>query len=113
LLQKDGRIRVVYCSSEALAQGVLAEAMARGLRVPQDLAVCGFRDAELAAHLQPSLTSVHWTAAAASPSLRGSSTWASGSSSGHRAPHRRALIHCDVVTVGDRTPQANRPLSRY
>jgi len=59
LLQKGCPIRAVCCSSDALAQGVLVEALARGLRVPQDLAVCGFGDAEFSAHLQPSLTSVH------------------------------------------------------
>jgi LacI family transcriptional regulator, gluconate utilization system Gnt-I transcriptional repressor len=59
LLQKDAQLRAVYCSSDGLAQGVLVEAQARGLRVPQDLAVCGFGDADFAAHLHPSLTTVH------------------------------------------------------
>ena len=59
LLQQDPRIQAVYCSSDALAQGVMVEAMARGLRIPQDLAGCGFGDADFSAHLQPSLTSVH------------------------------------------------------
>jgi LacI family gluconate utilization system Gnt-I transcriptional repressor len=59
LLQQDARIQAVYCSSDALAQGVMVEALARGLRVPQDLAICGFGDADFSAHLQPSLTSVH------------------------------------------------------
>lgn len=59
LLAKDARIQAVCCSSDALAQGVLVEAKARGLRIPQDLAVCGFGDADFSAHLHPSLTSVH------------------------------------------------------
>lgn len=59
LLQKDPKLQAVYCSSDGLAQGVLVEAAARGLRVPQDLAVCGFGDADFAAHLRPSLTTVH------------------------------------------------------
>lgn len=59
LLAQDPAIQAVYCSSDGLAQGVLVEAQARGLRVPQDLAVCGFGDADFAAHLQPSLTTVH------------------------------------------------------
>ena len=59
LLQKDPKVQAVYCSSDALAQGVLVEAQERGLRIPQDLAVCGFGDADFSAHLRPSLTSVH------------------------------------------------------
>jgi LacI family transcriptional regulator, gluconate utilization system Gnt-I transcriptional repressor len=64
LLAKDRRLRAVYCSSDQLAQGVLAEALARGLRVPEDLAVCGFGDADFAAHMEPSLTTVQVDGAA-------------------------------------------------
>lgn len=58
LLAREPRLQAVYCSSDQLAQGVLVEAQVRGLRVPQDLAVCGFGDADFAAHTQPSLTTV-------------------------------------------------------
>jgi LacI family gluconate utilization system Gnt-I transcriptional repressor len=64
LLAKDPELRAVYCSSDQLAQGVLAEAQARGLRIPADLAVCGFGDAEFAAHMEPALTTVHVDGAA-------------------------------------------------
>jgi LacI family gluconate utilization system Gnt-I transcriptional repressor len=59
LLSRDNTLRAVFCSSDGLAQGVLTEAHARGLRVPEDLAVVGFGDADFAAHLEPSLTTVH------------------------------------------------------
>lgn len=58
LLVQAPHLQAVYCSSDALAQGVMVEAAARGLRIPQDLAVCGFGDADFAEHLFPSLTSV-------------------------------------------------------
>jgi LacI family transcriptional regulator, gluconate utilization system Gnt-I transcriptional repressor len=58
LLAQDPTVQAVCCSSDALAHGVMVEATARGLRVPQDLAVCGFGDADFAAHLFPSLTTV-------------------------------------------------------
>ena len=58
LLQKDPKIEAVYCSSDGFAQGAIIEAQSRGLRVPEDLAVCGFGDADFAAHLSPSLTTV-------------------------------------------------------
>ena len=59
LLSRDPELRAVHCSSDVMAQGVLTEARARGLRVPQDLAVCGFGDADFAAWLEPALSTVH------------------------------------------------------
>lgn len=41
-----------------LAQGVMAEAASRGLRVPEDLAVMGFGDLSSAAHTHPPLSTV-------------------------------------------------------
>ena len=64
LLDQDAQLEAVFCSSDQLAQGVMVEARARGLRIPQDLAVCGFGDADFAAHLQPSLSTVHVDGAA-------------------------------------------------
>jgi LacI family gluconate utilization system Gnt-I transcriptional repressor len=58
LLQQDKGLQAVFCSSDMLAQGILAEAGVRGLRVPQDLAVVGFGDADFAAHIVPSLSTV-------------------------------------------------------
>jgi LacI family gluconate utilization system Gnt-I transcriptional repressor len=46
------------CSSDTLAQGVLAEAASRGLHVPRDLAVMGFGDLSTAAHVYPALSTV-------------------------------------------------------
>lgn len=49
---------VIFCSSDQLAQGVIMEAQARGLRVPQDVAVVGFGDQEFAPDFAPPLTTV-------------------------------------------------------
>jgi LacI family gluconate utilization system Gnt-I transcriptional repressor len=59
LLQQNPKLRAIACSADQLAQGIIVEAQARGLRVPDDLAVCGFGNAEFAAHTIPSLTTVH------------------------------------------------------
>ncbi|MDB5853958.1 MAG: transcriptional regulator, LacI family [Herminiimonas sp.] len=63
LLRQDPGIQAIFCSSDALAQGVLVEALSRGLRIPEDLAVCGFGDADFSAHLEPSLSTVRIDAA--------------------------------------------------
>ncbi|EHK66023.1 LacI family DNA-binding transcriptional regulator [Achromobacter arsenitoxydans] len=59
LLTKDPSIRAIFCSSDTLAEGVLTEARVRGLRVPEDLAVCGFGGTPFSGHLAPTLTTVH------------------------------------------------------
>jgi LacI family transcriptional regulator, gluconate utilization system Gnt-I transcriptional repressor len=64
LLRMDSTLQAVFCSSDPLAHGVVTEARARGLRIPEDLAVCGFGDAAFAAHMEPSLTTVHVDGAA-------------------------------------------------
>jgi LacI family gluconate utilization system Gnt-I transcriptional repressor len=64
LLRQDRSLEAIFCSSDQLAQGVIVEAQARGLRIPDDLAVCGFGDADFAAHMVPSLTTVHVDGAA-------------------------------------------------
>jgi LacI family gluconate utilization system Gnt-I transcriptional repressor len=64
LLRQEPALEAVFCSSDALAEGVMTEARVRGLRVPQDLAVCGFGDADFAACLEPSLSTVQIDGAA-------------------------------------------------
>ncbi|WP_254621264.1 LacI family DNA-binding transcriptional regulator [Stutzerimonas stutzeri] len=58
LLARHAAGEVVVCSSDTLAQGVLAEAASRGLAVPEDLAVMGFGDLSSAAYSHPPLTTV-------------------------------------------------------
>jgi len=58
LLAGDDPVDAVFCSSDLLALGVLTEAQARGIAVPERLAVVGFGDLEFAADLYPSLTTV-------------------------------------------------------
>lgn len=50
--------QVVVCTSDTVAQGVLAEAASRHLRVPEDLAVMGFGDLSSAAQVHPALSTV-------------------------------------------------------
>jgi LacI family gluconate utilization system Gnt-I transcriptional repressor len=58
LLAADSSIDGVFCSSDQLAMGVLYEASARGIAVPDRLAVVGFGNLSASAHTYPSLTTV-------------------------------------------------------
>lgn len=49
---------VIFCSSDTLAQGVLAEIQSQGLTIPDDIAVIGFGDQLFAAFTYPALTTV-------------------------------------------------------
>lgn len=59
LLDTGKAFDVVVCSSDLLAQGVMTEAIRRGLDVPARLAVMGFGDFEFSEHLFPALSTVH------------------------------------------------------
>ena len=58
LLDADAPPTGVICSSDLMAIGVLQEAAARGLRVPDDLSVVGFDGIDAAAWTSPPLTTV-------------------------------------------------------
>jgi LacI family transcriptional regulator len=58
LLQARPDIDSVFCANDQLALGAAHAAHDRGLRIPDDLAVVGMDDSELAMAGQPALTSV-------------------------------------------------------
>jgi LacI family gluconate utilization system Gnt-I transcriptional repressor len=58
LMRAKPGVDAVFCSSDLLALGVMTEAQAAGVAVPDQLAVMGFGDLEFAADLHPSLTTV-------------------------------------------------------
>lgn len=49
---------VVLCASDMLAQGIIVEASAAGLKVPEDMAVVGFGNAAIAGEMRPTITTV-------------------------------------------------------
>lgn len=53
----------VICGNDVLAIGAIAECHARGMKVPQDLSVTGFDDMELAAVMNPALTTMRFPTA--------------------------------------------------
>ncbi len=58
LLALEDRPTAVFVASDVVALGALSAARSAGLRVPDDLAVVGFDDIQLAQYLVPSLTTV-------------------------------------------------------
>lgn len=63
LLQKalaaEPNLHAVFCASDIIAVGALLEAQHCGLRIPEDLAIVGLGDLEIAAHTSPSLSTIH------------------------------------------------------
>lgn len=51
--------QAIFIASDILALGALSECQRRGIRVPQDMALCGFDDHELSALQSPPLTTVN------------------------------------------------------
>jgi LacI family gluconate utilization system Gnt-I transcriptional repressor len=58
LMRASDRVDAVFCSSDLLALGVLTQAQASGIAVPDQLAIVGFGDLDFAADLHPALTTV-------------------------------------------------------
>jgi DNA-binding LacI/PurR family transcriptional regulator len=54
----DQGVDAMFCANDATAQGALDAIRARGLRVPEDVALAGFDDLEFSARLDPPLTTV-------------------------------------------------------
>ncbi len=58
LLAQDPGLQAIFCSNDAVAVGALMECRRRGIEVPRHLAIAGFADLEIAAEVEPALTSV-------------------------------------------------------
>jgi LacI family transcriptional regulator, gluconate utilization system Gnt-I transcriptional repressor len=58
LLDSGEVFDAVYCSSDTLAHGVIAEALHRNIRIPDDLAVIGFGNLDFSAYTYPAITTV-------------------------------------------------------
>lgn len=54
----DRAVDAIFCANDRTARGALEVLMARGVRVPEDVAIAGFDDLEFAAQLDPPLTTI-------------------------------------------------------
>lgn len=55
----NGVIDAVFCANDDLALGALFESQRMNIKIPTDMAICGFNDTEAAEFVNPSLTSVY------------------------------------------------------
>jgi LacI family gluconate utilization system Gnt-I transcriptional repressor len=58
LVSEHNQIDALFCSNDDLAAGAIFECQRQGIKVPQQLAIAGFNDLEIASAMSPSLTSV-------------------------------------------------------
>jgi len=58
LLSKAPETDAILCNNDDLALGALFECQRRGLKIPQDIGICGFNDLEMMAAANPPVTSV-------------------------------------------------------
>lgn len=58
LIARDPGLEGVFCFTDVLAAGAIFECMQQGWKVPDRLAVVGYGDYEIAAHLPPGLTTI-------------------------------------------------------
>lgn len=59
LLALDERPDAVFAGNDAMAVGVYQAIYRHGLRIPQDIAVMGYDDIQLAQYMTPPLTTIH------------------------------------------------------
>ncbi|MGJ9426417.1 LacI family DNA-binding transcriptional regulator [Nesterenkonia halotolerans] len=59
LLDRDKAIDAVFAANDQMAAGAYTAIEARGLRIPEDIAVVGFDDDSFATSVTPHLTTVH------------------------------------------------------
>lgn len=64
LLENHWDATAVVCSNDMQAIGVMRRLMQEGVQIPQQIAVSGFDDVQMASFIQPALTTVHVDCAA-------------------------------------------------
>jgi len=58
VLARSPDLEAVFCANDLLGIGAMLEARSMGLNIPQDLAIVGFGDSEVAAEVPPGMTTV-------------------------------------------------------
>ncbi|MCZ4302834.1 LacI family DNA-binding transcriptional regulator [Microbacterium oxydans] len=101
LLALPDRPTAILYSNDTMAIAGLSYARAQGLSIPQDLAISGFDDDHLSAHLSPALTSV-----SSDPAARGRAAARLLRAEIIGAPPRTEVVDCNVVHFRESTGSA-------
>jgi LacI family transcriptional regulator, gluconate utilization system Gnt-I transcriptional repressor len=48
----------IFCCNDDLAHGAIYQCLRRGIKVPEQLAICGFNDLPASAWMKPSVTTI-------------------------------------------------------
>jgi LacI family transcriptional regulator len=59
LLKKERRPTAIFASNDDMAAAVIAVAHGLGIKIPEELTICGFDDTPVATTIWPSLTTIH------------------------------------------------------
>lgn len=58
IMQMEEKPDAVFCTSDFVAMGLMLELLKNGVRIPEDIAICGFANEPMDALVTPSLSSV-------------------------------------------------------
>lgn len=94
LLDRRVRPTAIIASNDDMAAGVMAAAHDRRIRIPAELAVCGFDDTPLASMLWPPLTTMHQPI---SELARAGTRLLIDRLRGEPVPARPAKLHCELI----------------
>ena len=85
----------IFCANDMMAVGCYEALRERGLKIPDDVAVIGYDDREIAQHLHPPLTTVllpHFEMGVIA------AEWLIDAMSGSRARPQQIKAECPIVT---------------
>lgn len=102
LLTDHPETTAVICTTDSLAIGAMAEARKMGISVPQKLSITGFDDVELAAQIDPPLTTISVPAAEIG---RGAADYLMNAIAGRAVPRSVLLPHRLVMRASTAPPQ--------
>ncbi len=108
LMSDHPDITAVICTTDTLAIGAMAEARKLGLEIPRQLSITGFDDVEIAAQVDPALTTISVPAAEIG---RGAADYLINAIAGLPIP-KSVQLPCRLIMRGSTAPPRTVPAAR-